>query len=77
MITYSLSNCRSGSDRLHFLYWGVFRLLLGVAQIVMAAWCLALFISHGINARTMRVAFLGAGITTLSLLLFKVAKLRS
>jgi hypothetical protein len=59
---------------LHFWYWGVLRLLVGVAQLVSVLWCFALLIHNGINARTMHAAFIGIGITTLSLLLFKVVK---
>jgi hypothetical protein len=59
---------------LHFWYWGILRLLVGVAQLVSVLWCFALLIHNGINARTMHVAFIGIGVTTLSLLLFKVVK---
>jgi hypothetical protein len=59
---------------LHFWYWGVLRLLVGVAQLISVLGCFALLIHNGINARTMHVAFIGIGITTLSLLLFKVVK---
>lgn len=59
---------------LHFWYWGLLRLLVGVAQFVSVLWCFALLIHNGINARTMHVAFIGIGIATLSLLLLKVVK---
>lgn len=53
-------------------YFGVLRLLIGLAQIVAVIWCTVLLWKGGFDARTMRAVFIGAGITTLSLLLFKV-----
>ena len=68
---YALPHSLSGSPRFRFWYWGVLRLGLGGAQIVLVLWCLALFMRDGLNARTMHIAFTGAILTTLSLLLFK------
>ena len=67
-----LSRSFFDSTRFQFWYWGVLRLGLGVAQIVMVLWCLALFFRDGLNAGTMHVAFTGVALTTLSLLLFKI-----
>lgn len=58
--------------RYHFWYMGVLRLCVGLAQIASVIWCLVLLIRLGITPKTMHAAFWGAGITTLSLLLFKV-----
>jgi hypothetical protein len=60
------------AKRFHFWYLGVLRLCVGIAQIIVVLWCFVLLLRHGINAQTMHVAFVGAGITTASLLLFKV-----
>lgn len=60
------------ATRYHFWYMGVLRLCIGVAQIVSVIWCLVLLVCLGITPKTMHAAFWGAGITTLSLLLFKV-----
>jgi hypothetical protein len=67
---------RASSDSLWFQFWylGILRLFLGVAQIVVVVWCFALLVLHGINPHTMRVAFIGVGITSLSLLLFRIIK---
>jgi hypothetical protein len=43
---------------------------------VLVVWCFIFLIHNGINARTMHVAFIGVGFTTLSLLLFKVVRRR-
>jgi hypothetical protein len=70
--TRAPSPTASESVRFRFWYWGVLRLVLGLAQIVLVAWCLILLIHNGINARVMHIAFIGVGITTLSLMLFKI-----
>lgn len=59
-------------SRFHFWYFGVVRLLIGLAQIVAVIWCAVLLLEYGFSARTMRAVFVGAGITTLSLLLFRI-----
>lgn len=58
--------------RFHFWYLGVLRLCVGIGQIVVVVWCFVLLIRQGINAQTMHVAFIGVGITTASLILFKI-----
>ncbi len=55
-----------------FWYFGVLRLLFGLAQIAAVIWCIVLLLRDGFGARTMHAVLIGAGITTLSLLLFKV-----
>lgn len=62
----------STADRYHFWYMGVLRLFIGLAQIAAVIWCIVLLLEDGFSAKTMRAVFIGAGITTLSLLLFKV-----
>lgn len=64
--------CQPTASRHQFWYMGVLRLCLGVAQIASVIWCLVLWVSLGIIPKTMHAAFWGAGITTLSLMLFKV-----
>jgi len=59
-------------NRFHFWYFGVLRLLIGLAQIAAVIWCVVLLLEDGFSAKTMRAVFVGAGITTLSLLLFKL-----
>ena len=68
----SLSRAPSASRGFYFWYWGVLRLCLGLAQITLVAWSLVSFARHGINARTMRLVFIAAGFTTMSLVLFKI-----
>ncbi len=58
--------------RLHFWYFGVLRLVVGLAQMVAVIWCAVLLLADGFSAKTMHAVFIGAGVTTLSLLLFKV-----
>ena len=67
---------RNSSDSLLLQFWylGILRLCLGVAQLVLVVWCFALLVLHGINPHTMRAAFIGVGITSLSLLLFRIIK---
>jgi hypothetical protein len=72
----AVSPSASESVRFRFWYWGGLRLVLGLAQIVLVVWCFIFLIHNGINARTMHVAFIGVGFTTLSLLLFKVVRRR-
>ena len=67
----SLSRAPSASHNFYFWYWGV-ALCLGLAQIAVVAWSLVSFARHGINATTMRLAFIAAGFTTMSLVLFKI-----
>lgn len=74
--THALSPSASESFRFRFWYWGALRLVLGLAQITLVVWCFILLIHNGVNARTMHVAFIGVGFTTLSLLLFKIPKER-
>ena len=56
----------------HFWYFGVLRLLIGLGQIAAVIWCAVLLREDGFSAKTMRAVAIGAGITTLSLLLFKI-----
>jgi hypothetical protein len=67
---------RTSTDSVWFQFWylGVLRLVVGVAQIVAVVWCFALLVLHGINPHTIRVAFIGVGITSLSLLLFRIIR---
>jgi hypothetical protein len=67
----SLSHFPSASRNFYFWYWGVLRLCLGLAQVTAVAWSVLSFARHGINAGTMRLAFIAAGLTTLSLILFR------
>lgn len=62
----------STADRHQFWYMGVLRLFMGLAQIASVIWCTVLLSKNGLSAKTMRAVFIGAGITSLSLLLFKV-----
>lgn len=68
----SVSRFPSASGNFYFWYWGVLRLCLGLAQITAVAWSLVSFARHGINASTMRLGFIAAGLTTMSLVLFKI-----
>ncbi len=58
--------------RFHFWYFGVLRLFVGLAQMTAVIWCAVLLWEHGFSAKTMRAVFIGVGLTTLSLLLFKI-----
>lgn len=58
--------------RFHFWYFGVLRLFIGLAQIIAVIWCVVLLLEDGFGAKTMRAVFVAAGITTISLLLFRV-----
>jgi hypothetical protein len=62
----------SASRNFQVWYRGILRLCLGLAQITAVVWCFVLFVRHGINASTMRLAFVAAGFTTVSLVLFKI-----
>ena len=55
-----------------FWYFGVLRLFFGLAQIAAVIWCVVLLLDDGFSSKTMRAAFVAAGITTLSLLLFRI-----
>lgn len=67
---------RAPSDSLQFQFWylGILRLCLGIAQLVAVIWCFVLLVRDGINPHTMKVVFIGVGLTSLSLLLFKIPK---
>jgi hypothetical protein len=58
--------------RFHFWYFGVLRLIIGLAQIIAVVWCVVLFLEDGFGSRTMHAVFFAAGITTVSLFLFRV-----
>lgn len=60
------------ATKFDFWYLGILRLCVGLAQIVSVVWCIVAFLRDGITPHTMHVAFVGVGITTLSLLLFKI-----
>lgn len=66
----SLSRAPSASHNFYFWYRGV--VCLGLAQITAVAWSFVSFARHAINARIMRLAFIAAGFTTTSLLLFEI-----
>lgn len=72
MNAWARANAPAAPKRFHFWYLGVLRLCVGIAQIIAVGWCFILLVQRGIDARTMHVAFVGVGITTASLLLFKV-----
>ena len=63
-------------DSLWFQFWylGILRFCIGIAQLVAVVWCFVILVRDGINPHTMKVAFIGVGITSLSLLLFKILK---
>ena len=67
-----LSRGPSASSNFYFWYWGVLRLGLGLAQITAVTWSLLSFARHGINASIMRLAFIAAGLTSMSLVIFKI-----
>jgi len=55
-----------------FLVLGVLCLCLGLTQSPRSHGVSCRFARHGINASTMRVAFIAAGFTTMSLVFFKI-----
>jgi hypothetical protein len=67
---------RTPSDSLQFQFWyfGILRFCLGIAQLVVAVWCFVLLVRDGINPPTIKVVFIGVGVTSLSLLVFKILK---
>ena len=56
----------------HFWYFGVLRLFVGLAQIAAVIWCAVLLLEDGFSTKAMHAVFVAAGITSLSLLLFRV-----
>lgn len=62
---------RVSRSRFDFWYFGVLRLFMGLAQMAAVIWCAILLWADGFSAKTMRVVFSAAGITTVSLLLFR------
>jgi hypothetical protein len=60
-----------------FWYFGVLRLFVGLAQIAAVIWCAVLLLGDGFSTKAMRAVFVAAGITTLSLVLFKILHRRN